>query len=119
VVPTAADLAYGARFESDRIVQSDRIVRGGRHDTCLIGLSGCSFREPVSIEDFKDDISGFNRFMVGCLANHRKTLIPLWGITSSDDNCAKLTFADIPPPAMEIRELRELRSGVADRSAGK
>jgi len=64
---------------------------------CSAGsLKSCGFRDPASIDDFRDDIRGFNRAMVGCLATGMKSAVPLWDAAPSVAACSSLTFGDIP-----------------------
>lgn len=97
VVPTAADLAYGTRFESDLIVQSDK--RGTQCSADSKSQADCVFRRPRSLQDFAGNIQAFHRTMVGCLATHMKAPLTPWGDRPSAEDCTTLTFAEIPSAA--------------------
>jgi hypothetical protein len=94
VVPTAADLAYGTRFVSDRIVQNE--TGGARCSADPESHKKCILRAPASIKDFGDDIREFNRAMVGCLATGMTGAAPLWVTPRSTAACTNVTFDDIP-----------------------
>jgi len=93
VVPTAADLAYGTRFVSDRIVQNDT---GQACSDDAQSHKDCTLRTPASMSDFGDDIREFNRAMVGCFATGIASSPPSWVTPGSTAACANVTFDEIP-----------------------
>jgi hypothetical protein len=94
VVPTAADLAYGTRFVSDRIVQNES--SGAQCSGDSSSHRNCTLRAPTSIKDFGDDIREFNRAMAGCFATGMTSAAPLWVTPRSAEACTNVTFASIP-----------------------
>jgi hypothetical protein len=97
VVPTAADLAYGTRFASDRIVQSG--TSGAKCPADPSVDKNCTFRAPASTGDFGDDIWEFNRAMVGCFATGMKSAEPFWDTAPSTAACKDITFDKVPAAA--------------------
>lgn len=97
VVPTAADLAYGMRFSSDSIVQSE--TAGAQCSAVKPGPSDCTYRSPVSAADLGHDIWSFHRAMVACIATGMKSVAPHWSGSDQTAVCQHLTFAGLPSDA--------------------
>jgi hypothetical protein len=84
VVPTAADLAYGTKFQADRIVGSETA-----NFVCTWGnLDKCVFRLPESIHDL-GDITLFHKMMLNCLTSGSVSVASLGGSRQTGDKCAE------------------------------
>jgi hypothetical protein len=91
VVPTAADLAFGTRYEPDRVV-----VKG-----CTSQSLGCVFRTARAFQDLgrPTGIRGFNRAITACFATGLVSAVPLWQDPTKAPplvDCDNLTLHDIP-----------------------
>jgi len=84
VVPTAADLAYGTRFEADQIVESEtvKVCEWGTLDKCL-------FRPPEAMDDLGKGIRQFHQMMLNCLTSRSVSVALLGGSRQTADNCAE------------------------------
>jgi hypothetical protein len=102
VIPTAADLAFTARFVGDQILADD-----GSADPCLwpgddISKTPgryCRTRTMVSLDDFAGQpVREFNRMKTHCLATNGKSptpsLVPL-SDAANQDVCKNLQFNDV------------------------
>ena len=103
VVPTAADIAYGLRFQFDQVVDGDpgscSFVKG----SAGVGVpTPCRFRRAVSIHDFAPlPLNGFHKAMIHCFATDMKSpYSSVESLTSTDTGaCRKLSFDMVPQSA--------------------
>jgi hypothetical protein len=103
VVPTAADIAYGLRFQFDQVVDGDAgpcsFVKGSAGDS---GTPPCRFRRAVSIHDFRPlPLNGFHKAMIHCFATDMKSpYSSVESLTSTDTGaCKSLSFDMVPQSA--------------------
>ena len=83
VVPTAADLAYGARYEADRILIPD----DAEPDLCRnAGPEGCT-RYPVSLSDLPG-VQRFHQKLINCLSTRRSSAIRVFDTAGTDESCS-------------------------------
>jgi hypothetical protein len=88
VVPTAADLAYGTRYQSDQIVESD-----DRPVCSLADMSKCSFRAARSMDDL-GEVREFHRAMVYCFATGLTGRTP--GAQPPPGGCSAIRLSSAP-----------------------
>jgi hypothetical protein len=114
VVPTAADLAYGLTFFSDRIVDAEHAENcywpGDSSDPRL--RYPCKLRKAVSLSDLGNaPIRNFNKAMVTCLATGGKAANPTFADvpyfqmtvqTSATNPCTDLNFTKVFPDVGDI-----------------
>jgi hypothetical protein len=88
VIPTAADLAYGTRYEPDRIVTK----------TCAFNVSGCEFRSLRTLSDLKKPVRGYHKAISNCFATGSTSSVVPWSPADlpADKSCAELKFDDVP-----------------------
>lgn len=110
VIPTATDLAFSARFVSDRLLAPENAAIDVSHDisdACVWPTEArdfpdrpiCRTRPMISLRDFDGQpIREFNRMKTHCLATGGKSATPSL-IPIEDDiakqTCAGLTFRDV------------------------
>jgi hypothetical protein len=86
VVPTAADLAFGLRYESDLVVDGanpgDCALAGDATTPAV--KQACVYRRMYSLRDIDPSLEWFNRAMVDCLRRD-----------TTQDGCSKITFDNL------------------------
>jgi hypothetical protein len=78
VVPTAADIAYGIKFNYDEIASSDAAKCGFPGFPPSESTKPCGLRRAVSMQDFKDTpVRNYHQAFVSCLATHMQSTVGL------------------------------------------
>ncbi len=112
VIPTAADLAFSARFVGDRLLAPENLARdsnGDMTEPCVWPTDAknqdfakrppCRTRSMVSLRDFNGKpVREFNRMMTHCLATGGTSAIPNLIPGEKDPakgTCATLSFSDV------------------------
>ena len=100
VVPTAADIAFGLRFQLDQVVDGDKGLCSLAKGTAGPDVKNvCRFRRAVSLTDLnKDPIVAFHRAMINCFATGMTApLSSINNISNTNRNaCRTLTFDAVP-----------------------
>lgn len=96
VIPIAADLAFGSRYEPDRLVANAGTAADPRWE----------FRNAVAFRDLgQQPIRGYHRAISACFASGITAPVPPWAATQvGPGDCAALKFADLPSEGLEVCE---------------